>query len=56
MAQAIENTIKQAKIKRRNCKRMRIMFTVGSVDRYVDRYIARRSGRHSVDTRSIVGR
>ena len=33
-----------------------IMFTVGSVDRYVDCYIGRRSGRHSVDNRSGLSR
>ena len=35
---------------------IRIMFTVGNGDRYVDRYIGRRSGRHSIDTRSTLGR
>ena len=32
------------------------MFTVGNVDRYIDCYIGRRSGRHSIDTRSILDR
>ena len=31
------------------------MLTVGSVDRHVDRYIGRRSGRDSVDSRSTLG-
>ena len=35
-----------------NVKTHRIMFTVGNVDRY----IGRRSGRHSIDTRSILAR
>ena len=33
-----------------------IMFTVGNVDRYIERYIGRRSGRHSIDTWSPLGR
>ena len=32
------------------------MFTVGNVDRYIDRCIGRRSGRQSIDTRSILDR
>ena len=32
------------------------MFTVGEVDRYIDRCIGRRSGRQSIDTRSILDR
>ena len=34
----------------------RIMFTVGNVDRYIDRYIDQRSGRQLIDTRSILDR
>ena len=33
-----------------------ITFTVGNVDRYIECYIGRRSGRHSIDTRSPLGR
>ena len=33
----------------------RIMFTVGNADRYINRNIGRRSGRHSIDTRSPLG-
>ena len=32
------------------------MFTVGNVHRFIDRYIGRRSGRQSIDTRSILDR
>ena len=34
----------------------RIKFTVGNVDCYIDRYIGRRSGRHSIATRPTLGR
>ena len=33
-----------------------IMFTVGNVDHYIDRYIGRRSGWQSINTRSTLGR
>ena len=32
------------------------MFTVGNVDRYIDCYISRRSGRQSFATRSLLDR
>ena len=32
------------------------MFTVGNVDRYIDRYIGQRSGGQAIDTRSTVDR
>ena len=34
----------------------RILFTVGNVDRDIGRHSDRYSGRHSVDSRSILGR
>ena len=33
-----------------------IMFTVGNVDCYIERYIGRRSGRHLINTLSPLGR
>lgn len=35
-----------------NYKLLRIMFTIGNIDRYIGRH----SGRHSIDTRSTLGR
>ena len=36
-------------------KEIRILFTVGNVDRDIGRYSGRYSGRQSVDTRSTLG-